>query len=51
MQYKFLIYISYSYAVPIGNPLEVEIKRRGYKVFWFSDLENGHRAIGKRIMY
>lgn len=25
MHYKFLIYISYSYAVPIGNPLETKI--------------------------
>jgi CDP-glycerol glycerophosphotransferase (TagB/SpsB family) len=37
--YKFLIYISYSYAIPIGKPLEQEILKRGYKVRWFSDLE------------
>ena len=35
--YKFLIYISYSYAIPIGKPLEDEIKKRGYQVKWFSD--------------
>ncbi|WP_142783278.1 CDP-glycerol glycerophosphotransferase [Changchengzhania lutea] len=45
MNYKFLIYISYSYALPIGNPLESEIKRRGYTVKWFSDLEDGKKAI------
>lgn len=45
MQYKFLIYISYSYSVPIGNPLEQEILNRGYSVYWFSDLENGAKAL------
>ncbi|WP_431136671.1 CDP-glycerol glycerophosphotransferase [Psychroserpens mesophilus] len=45
MHYKFLIYISYSYAVPIGEPLEQEILSRGYTVKWFSDLENGKKAI------
>ena len=45
MQYKFLIYISYGYAVPIGNPLEEEIKNRGFEVQWFSDLENGNKAL------
>lgn len=39
MKYKFLIYISYTYAFPIGEPLEKEIKRRGYEVKWFADLE------------
>ncbi|MGR7813578.1 CDP-glycerol glycerophosphotransferase [Lacinutrix undariae] len=48
MQYKFLIYISYSYAVPIGAPLEAEIKRRGYEVKWFSDLEEGKVALQKK---
>lgn len=45
MPYKFLIYISYSYALPIGMPLEVEIKKRGHTVKWFSDIENGKKAI------
>lgn len=45
MNYKFLIYISYSYAVPIGNPLEKEILRRGDRIMWFSDLEDGHFAL------
>ncbi|MFT5846588.1 MAG: CDP-glycerol glycerophosphotransferase (TagB/SpsB family) [Psychroserpens sp.] len=45
MHYKFLIYISYSYAVPIGNPLEKEIINRGDSVMWFSDLENGKEAL------
>lgn len=45
MQYKFLIYISYSYAVPIGNPLEKEIKNRGYEIQWFSDLEEGSNGL------
>lgn len=45
MIYKFLIYISYSYAVPIGNPLEQEIISRGFKVKWFSDLDDGKLAL------
>ncbi|MAR97579.1 MAG: CDP-glycerol glycerophosphotransferase [Formosa sp.] len=48
MQYKFLIYISYSYSVPIGIPLEKEIKSRGYKVNWFSDIEEGKEAISNK---
>ena len=38
--YKFLIYISYSYSIPIGKPLQEEIERRGYEVFWFSEIES-----------
>ena len=45
MNYKFLIYISYSYSLPIGNPLEKEILQRGYTVKWFSDLEEGKIAL------
>jgi len=37
MKYKFLIYISYSYAFPIGEPLQEEILKRGSEVKWFSD--------------
>jgi hypothetical protein len=36
MDYKFLIYTSYSYAIPIGRPLELEILSRGYQVCWFT---------------
>lgn len=45
MNYKFLIYISYSYALPIGNPLEKEITNRGYTVKWFSDVLDGSIAL------
>lgn len=45
MRYKFLIYISYSYAIPIGKPLEKEILSRGHEVVWFSDLEDGKQAL------
>lgn len=48
MIYKFLIYISYSYALPIGNPLEKEILKRGYTVKWFSDLEDGKKSIANK---
>ena len=37
---RFLIHISHGYSVPIGKPLQKEIKRRGYEVKWFSELES-----------
>jgi hypothetical protein len=37
--YRFLIYITYPYAIPIGLPLQEEILKRGYTVRWFSELE------------
>ncbi|MDZ7614535.1 MAG: UDP-N-acetylglucosamine 2-epimerase [Flavobacteriaceae bacterium] len=43
--YKFLIYISYAYAIPIGRPLEYEIKKRGYEIKWFSELETAKRKL------
>ncbi|WP_225034856.1 UDP-N-acetylglucosamine 2-epimerase [Winogradskyella sp. SM1960] len=45
MSYKFLIYISYSYALPIGNPLEKEILSRGDTAMWYSDLNDGKDAL------
>src|SRR5210317_1290993 len=45
MIYKFLIYISYSYALPIGKPLEKVIKKRGYQIKWFADTAEGKKAI------
>ena len=48
MQYKFLIYFSYSYALPIGIPIEEEILKRGYQVQWFSDMEDGKEAISHK---
>lgn len=39
MNYRFLIYISHTYALPIGKPLQAEIKRRGFEVKWFSELD------------
>lgn len=45
MQYKFLIYISYSYAIPIGRPLEQEIIKRGDTIKWYSDLEDGKKPL------
>jgi len=36
--YKFLIYISYPYAIPIGKPLQREIEKRGFTIKWFSDI-------------
>lgn len=43
--YRFLIYISYSYSIPIGNPLEKEILKQNHKVYWFSDRRNGVKAL------
>jgi CDP-glycerol glycerophosphotransferase (TagB/SpsB family) len=45
LPYKFLIYISYSYAISIGNPLEEEIIKRGFAVKWFCDLKEGKKAL------
>lgn len=39
MNYRFLIYISHTYALPIGAPLQKEILRQGFKVKWFSELD------------
>jgi len=39
MNYRFLIYISHTYAIPIGKPLQEEILRRGFEIKWFSELE------------
>jgi len=36
MSYKFLIYYSYNYAIPVGMPLQEEILKRGYEVKWFT---------------
>ena len=36
---KFLIYISQSYSIPIGRPLQAEIEKRGFSVKWFCDEE------------
>lgn len=43
--YKFLLYISYAYAIPIGKPLENEIKKRGYEIKWFSDLDEAKQKL------
>ena len=43
--YKFLIYISYAYAIPIGRPLENEIRKRGFEAKWFSDVETTTRQL------
>lgn len=44
MKYRFLIYISHSYAIPIGLPLEKEILNRNYQVRWFIDIEENKGA-------
>ncbi|SDB20596.1 CDP-Glycerol:Poly(glycerophosphate) glycerophosphotransferase [Flavobacteriaceae bacterium MAR_2010_188] len=43
--YRFLIYISYSYALPIGQPLVDEITSRGYEVKWFADEDEGRKGL------
>lgn len=45
MHYKFLIYISYSYSIPIGRPLEKEITRLGHTVRWFADEDEGKEKL------
>ena len=41
IKYKFLLYISHSYSIPIGLPLQNEIQARGFQVQWFSDRLEG----------
>lgn len=45
MRYKFLLFFSYSYAIPIGTPLESEILKRGYEVKWFTYIPNEKKSI------
>lgn len=45
MTYRFLIYISHSYGIPIGEPLEKEIVRQGYEVKWFADMAYSKKGI------
>ncbi|WP_228547227.1 glycosyltransferase [Nonlabens antarcticus] len=45
MPYRFLIYFSYTYAIPIAEPLEREIERLGYEVKWFADHKEGQEGI------
>jgi CDP-glycerol glycerophosphotransferase (TagB/SpsB family) len=47
MNYRFLIYISYTYAFPIGEPLEKEIQKCGYEVKWFADVEETKKKFSK----
>ncbi|MGV6828736.1 MAG: CDP-glycerol glycerophosphotransferase [Flavobacteriales bacterium] len=49
MNYRFLIYISYSYSIPIGLPLEKEINKRGYTVKWFADEKETYSYFPKQI--
>lgn len=49
MSYKFLIYISYSYSIPIGEPLEKEILKQNHQVLWFSDCENGKQGLKNKF--
>jgi len=44
---KFLIYISQPYSIPIGRPLQKEIKCRGYVVKWFCDEVETQKYLGK----
>lgn len=37
--YNFLIYIAQPYSIPIGKPLEEEIKKRGFQIKWFVEIE------------
>lgn len=45
MQYKFLIYITYPYSIPIGVPLEQSIIKKGYEVRWFAEKESTKELI------
>ncbi len=42
---RFLIHISQGYSIPIGKPLQNEIREKGYKVKWFSETENAKKYL------
>jgi len=46
---KFLIYISQSYSIPIGKPLQKEIESRGYQVKWFCDENKTQKSLDNEI--
>ena len=47
MNYKFLLYFSYNYAIPIGMPLQEEILKRGFEAKWFTSIpESGKNFPG-----
>ena len=48
MKYRFLIYINHAYAIPIGNPIQEEIQKRGYSVKWFSGMEAPKKLFPKQ---
>lgn len=43
-----MLYLSYQYALPICEPLEQEIRKRGYDVYWFADEENGKEGLASK---
>lgn len=45
MKYRFLIYITYPYSVPIGSPLELTIIKKGYEIKWFAEKESTRKLI------
>ena len=36
---RFLLYFSQRYSIPIGRPLQTELRRRGFEMAWFCDEE------------
>ncbi len=42
---KFLLYISKAYSIPICRPLQEEIERRGFEVYWFCDEEKTRKVL------
>ncbi|MBL4660820.1 MAG: CDP-glycerol glycerophosphotransferase family protein [Alcanivoracaceae bacterium] len=45
IKYRFLLYISHSYSIPIGLPLQKEIQARGYQIQWFCDRCEGQEKL------
>ena len=44
---KFLIYIAHPYSIPIGRPLDAEIKKRGFEAKWFVEIEATKSKLSK----
>lgn len=44
---KFLIYIAHPYSIPIGRPLDAEIKKRGFEAKWFVEIDTTKSKLSK----
>ena len=50
---KFLLYISYSYGIPILKPVEKALKEQGFEVAWFLEISSvkTHFQAGENLLF